>query len=195
MLMHVFGFWRAPRGGVQSRAQLRGKGRSGCLCARLAALRLAEALHKEIRHVQQELAARGLKFDIGEDLLGVGNEVERVPSRVLDGPGFLKEVDGPLELGGVGGASMQQVHELIVAACIAQRVHGNKGALALGDVAAEVLVIGLGLANEVEQVVLDLERQTGLHAKAAQGLDLLLGASAHDGAAGQGAWLRCNMRS
>ena len=51
---------------------------------------------------------------------------------------------------------------------------------------AEVLLRGLLLADEVQQVVLQLERQAGVHAKGAQGLDLLLGTPADEGAAGKG---------
>ena len=62
----------------------------------------------------------------------------------------------------------------------------DEGALALGDVGAEVLVLGGLVAEEVEQVVLDLERQSGVHAEGSQPFDLLLGAAADDRAACEG---------
>lgn len=40
---------------------------------------------------------------------------------------------------------------------VLQGVHHNQRALALGDIAAEVLLLGLVGAHEVQQIVLDLE--------------------------------------
>mgnify|MGYP000102125343 CR=1 FL=1 len=62
---------------------------------------------------------------------------------------------------------------------------GHQGALAFGDVAAKVLVARFLFTYQVEQVVLNLERQAGVKAKGAQGSDLLLAAAADDGPAGK----------
>ena len=68
---------------------------------------------------------------------------------------------------------------------VLQGVHHNQRALALGDIAAEVLLLGLVGAHEVQQIVLDLEGEARVQPVAAQGLhDLVVGA-AHDGAHGQ----------
>ena len=65
-------------------------------------------------------------------------------------------------------------------------MHHHERALALGDVVAEVLLRALLGAHEVQQVVLDLEREAGVQAVVAQRLDFDLGAAADDGADGQG---------
>ena len=70
-------------------------------------------------------------------------------------------------------------------ALIRQGVHGNERALTLGDVGAEVLVGGLLGADQVEQVVLNLEGKARVQAKGAQRLNLLLAASANDGSGGK----------
>jgi hypothetical protein len=53
-----------------------------------------------------------------------------------------------------------------------ERPAHDHGALALGDVAPEVLALGLGVANEVEEVVLQLEGEACVHAKRAKRLHL-----------------------
>ena len=58
----------------------------------------------------------------------------------------------------------------------------HERALALGDVAAEILLGGLLAADEVQQIVLNLESESCVETVRAQRLDLLLGAAAHDGA-------------
>ena len=59
-------------------------------------------------------------------------------------------------------------------------MNGDERALALGDVAAEVLLGGLLCADEIQDVVLDLERKPGSHTEASQRLGLLGGPATHD---------------
>ena len=64
-------------------------------------------------------------------------------------------------------------------------MHGDEGALALCDIGAEVLVGGLFGADQVEQVVLNLEGKARVQAKGAQRLNLLLAAAADNGSGGK----------
>ena len=64
-------------------------------------------------------------------------------------------------------------------------MHGNEGALALGDIGAEVLVGGLLGADQVEQVVLNLEGKARVQPKGAQCLNLLFAAAADNGSGGK----------
>ena len=54
---------------------------------------------------------------------------------------------------------------------MAQSVNDDERALALGDVAPEILFLSLSRSDQVEQVVLDLERKTRIEAERAQTLD------------------------
>ena len=59
-------------------------------------------------------------------------------------------------------------------------------ALALGDVAAEVLALSLGVSDEVQEVVLQLEGKAGAHAKLVERAQLLGRAATAEGARDQG---------
>ena len=61
----------------------------------------------------------------------------------------------------------------------------DHGAFALRDVAPEVLALRLGVAHEVEKVVLQLEGKAGVHAKGAERIHLRVRAAATDGADGE----------
>ena len=61
----------------------------------------------------------------------------------------------------------------------------DERALALGDVAAEILLGRLLGAGQVQDVVLDLEREAGGHPEGAQSGDLLLRTAAYDRAHGE----------
>ena len=63
-----------------------------------------------------------------------------------------------------------------------ERPDHKQRALALGDVAAEVLALGVGVADEVQKVVLQLEGEARRHAEAVERGELLGRAAAHDGA-------------
>ena len=94
--------------------------------------------------------------------LGFGGQVQRVGVGVIDRAGLLEDFHGARELRGVLGARGEDRFNLVVIALIRQGVHGNERALTLGDVGAEVLVGGLLGANEVEQVILNLEGKAGV---------------------------------
>ena len=64
-------------------------------------------------------------------------------------------------------------------------MYGDKRALALGDVGAEVLVGGFLSADKVEQVVLNLKGKARVQAKGAQRFDLLIAAAADNGSGGK----------
>ena len=114
-------------------------------------------------------------------------EVLGVVARVVDAAGRLHDGDGLGEHGLVLLLRRQDVDEAVAIVGVLQRVHHHERALALGDVVAEVLLRALLGAHEVQQVVLDLEREAGVQAVVAQRLDFDLGAAADDGADGQGA--------
>ena len=81
----------------------------------------------------------------------------------------------------------EQRDELVPpAACqVLERPGDDHGALALGDVRAEVLALRLGVTHQVEQVILELEGKAGVHAKAPERLHLLIGAPTADGSDGE----------
>ena len=110
------------------------------------------------------------------------HELAGTAAHPLDRPGLLHELDGPCQAGGIRRLRREELDKLVRALLgkVADRPHGGHSALALGDVAPEVLALRLGVADEVEQVVLELEGEAGGHAEGAQGLDLPLACAGAD---------------
>ena len=119
---------------------------------------------------------------------GRTRQPDSVVAHVVDRTRLLHDLDRPRQALGICLLGGQQGEELLAlrALGMSQRMHGDHSALALGDIAAEVLCRGFLAAHEVEEVVLELEGEAGRHAVCAQDLDLFLGAAAHDGADRQG---------
>ena len=98
-----------------------------------------------------------IKLNVLDGRFGLSGQVERVSVGVIDGAGLLEDLHGACELRGIIGARGKNRLDLVVVALIREGVYGDKRALALGDVGAEVLVGGFLSADKVEQVVLNLK--------------------------------------
>lgn len=109
-----------------------------------------------------------IKLNVLDGRFGLSGQVERVSVGVIDGAGFLEDLHGACELRGIIGARGKNRLDLVVVALIREGVYGDKRALALGDVGAEVLVGGFLSADKVEQVVLNLKGKARVQAKAAR---------------------------
>ena len=95
---------------------------------------LAQAFDKEIRHAHEEFLAMVVQFNIGEELLCLRREFERIVARKVYGSRLLEDLDGARENLGVCGAGLQDLHQLVAVAAVGEGVDGDQGALALGDV-------------------------------------------------------------
>lgn len=107
-----------------------------------------------------------IKLNVLDGRFGLSGQVERVSVGVIDGAGFLEDLHGACELRGIIGARGKNCLDLVVVALIREGVYGDKRALALGDVGAEVLVGGFLSADKVEQVVLNLKARPVCRPKA-----------------------------
>lgn len=126
-----------------------------------------------------------IKLNVLDGRFGLSGQVERVSVGVIDGVGLLEDLHGACELRGIIGARGKNRLDLVVVALIREGVYGDKRALALGDVGAEVLVGGFLSADKVEQVVLNLKGKACVQAKGAQRFDLLIAAAADNGSGGK----------
>ena len=115
-----------------------------------------------------------IKLNVLDGRFGLSGQVERVSVGVIDRAGLLEDLHGACELRGIIGARGKNRLDLVVVALIREGVYGDKRALALGDVGAEVLVGGFLSADKVEQVVLNLKGEARVQAKGAQRFDLLI---------------------
>ena len=122
-----------------------------------------------------------IKLNVLDGRFGLSGQVERVGVSIFDGAGLLEDLHGACELRGIIGARGKNRLDLVVVALIREGVYGDKRALALGDVGAEVLVGGFLSADKVEQVVLNLKGEARVQAKGAQRFDLLIAAAADNG--------------
>ena len=81
-----------------------------------------------------------IKLNVLDGRFGLSGQVERVSVGVIDGAGLLEDIHGACELRGIIGARGKKLLDLVVVALIREGMNGDKRALALGDVGAEVLV-------------------------------------------------------
>jgi hypothetical protein len=121
-----------------------------------------------------------------QTLLTFLDECPRIFPGVIDGTGRVHDAHRAFEGNLVGGLRGENLAQLGGIHGMLERMHGDERAFAFGDIAAEILALGLLAADEVEQVILDLEGETRLQPEGAQALDLLLRTTAYDGADRQG---------
>ena len=130
---------------------------------RCAALRAA--VDEEIRHGDEQVGRLGrdgaASGKLARTLLRLVGELTCEVAAHLDATAQVDELDGPGQIGGVGGLGLEQRDEFRArfGREVLERPDHGERALALGDVAAEVLALRVGVAHEVEQVILKLERE------------------------------------